>query len=305
MLTTTGILKSNMLYYGAVENIKKRDINNIIYKISYLIIVTIAYILFRKSLKAILIVTFIEDIIIVVGTFITFKFKIKYKNLVKELNLKKLIKYGMLCMIMHSLMTLNYNLDILFLKNIVDVYSVGLYSVGVSLANMLWLIPDALKDVLVNKTSRNDSINEIVKVTKYSLYFSLFIILGVIVFGKLFIQILYGYEFINSYWCTIILFVGCFSMVIYKLLHPLYIANGQQAYVVKVLAISVVTNIILNVLLIPRFSIYGASISSVFSYSVCSILFLVDFCKKYNKRIVDFIILKKGEIKRLIKNEKK
>lgn len=304
-LSATGLLKSNLLYYGAIEDVKKRDINNVFYKMCYLILVLIVYFIFRESLIAVLVITFIEDLIIILGTIFTFKLTFNFHGMRKNIKFKLLFKYGLLCMIMHCLMTLNYNLDIIFLKNICDNYCVGLYSVGVSLANMLWLIPDALKDVLVSKTSREDSISEIVTVTKYSLYFSIFIVIGFVVFGKIFINIFYGKEFLNSYFCTIILFIGCLSMVIYKLLHPIYISNGEQLYVVKVLFFSVITNVILNIILIPKFNIYGASVSSVFSYSLCSIIFLMNFCKKYNVRVSQFFVIKVCELNKLLRKNVK
>lgn len=297
-LSASGLLKSNFLYYAAIEDIRKRDINNVIYKIVYLVIITASYFLFAGSLKTLLLLIFFDDLFVVICTAIAYKFKLSFKG-IKKIGIPEIYKLGFLCMVMHSLMTLNYNLDIIFLKKMSTSTMVGLYSVGVNLGNMLWLIPDAFKDILVNKTSRKDEIEEIVKVTKYSLYFSLIIIIGFVIFGKLFIKIMYGNEFLESYNCTVILFVGCLSMIIYKLIHPIYIAKGKQWVVVKILAVSVLTNVILNYMLIPKFNIYGASIASVFSYSVCSIIFLIMFCKEYNIQYKEFFVFKKGEIKKL------
>lgn len=257
-----------------------------------------------SSIYILLLITFLEDLLIIVATLISFNFKPQIKN-IKFSDIKKIYKLGFLCMIMHSLMTLNYSLDIFFLKNMTNSKMVGLYSVGVALANMLWLIPDAFKDVLVSKTSRDDSINEIVKVTKYSLYFSIILIIGFAIFGRLFISLLYGKEFINSYLCTIILFIGCLSMIIYKLIHPIYIAKGKQFIVVSILAVSVLANIIANLILIPHYNIYGAAIASVISYSLCSIIFLYIFCKEYKVSYKEFFIIRKNEIKQIINKTKK
>lgn len=304
LLTSSGIFRVNVLYYAAIENVKKRDINNIIYKIVYLFVILIYYLFMPSSIYILLLITFLEDLLIIVATLISFNFKPQIKN-IKFSDIKKIYKLGFLCMIMHSLMTLNYSLDIFFLKNMTNSKMVGLYSVGVALANMLWLIPDAFKDVLVSKTSRDDSINEIVKVTKYSLYFSIILIIGFAIFGRLFISLLYGKEFINSYLCTIILFIGCLSMIIYKLIHPIYIAKGKQFIVVSILAVSVLANIIANLILIPHYNIYGAAIASVISYSLCSIIFLYIFCKEYKVSYKEFFIIRKNEIKQIINKTKK
>ncbi len=300
MLTSGGILRTNILCFAAIEDIKKRDFNNIFYKIFYLIIVVIAYCFLPKSLEVMLLVTFIDEVIMIIGTFISFRFVPRFKG-IDRLRLKTLFKLCFFCMMMHFLMNLNYNLDVLFLKSMTSSDLVGLYSVGTSLANMLWLIPDAFKDILIHKTTRRDSVQEIVLVIKYSIYMSFIFIIGFVLLGKLFINVMYGLEFSNSYFCTIILFVGCLSMIIYKLIHPIYISKGKQSVVVKILFLSVLINIVLNLFLIPYFTIYGAAIASVFSYTTCSFIFLKIFCKEYNINFYEFFIIRKKEIKRILK----
>lgn len=302
ILTSGGVVRTNITYLAAIEDIKKRDFNNIIYKIIYLVLVMLLYISSIKSIEMMLLITLADELIISIGTFITYKFKPKMMKIEKKF-LKDIYKLGFYCMIMHLLMTLNYNLDIIFLKKMTSTTYVGLYSVGVTLANMLWLLPDAFKDVLVSKTARVDSIKEIVIVTKYSMFFSIFLIIGFVIFGKIFIKIMYGDEFIESYFCTIILFIGCLSMIIYKLIHPIYISKGQQNVIVKILCLSVITNVIINIILIPKFNMYGAAIASVFSYSICSVMFLYKFCKEYNVKIKDFFIIRKSEIIQMLKRK--
>ncbi|NLD83632.1 MAG: hypothetical protein GX637_05640, partial [Clostridiales bacterium] len=46
------------------------------------------------------------------------------------------------------------------------------------------------------------------------------------------------------------------------------------------LGIGVVCNVAANLALIPSMGIYGAGIASVISYAVCSILFIVYFCRE-------------------------
>ena len=85
-------------------------------------------------------------------------------------------------------------------------------------------------------------------------------------------------------------------MIIYKLIHPLYIANGKQKAILTILFISVLINVILNYIFIPKYNIYGAALSSVFSYSLCSVIFLVLFCKEYNVKIKDILFINKSDI---------
>lgn len=300
LLSSGQILRTNLLYITAVEDIKKRDINNIFYKIIYIIFVIVLFYFKRGSLSAMLSLSIIDEVIIVVGTFYSYKLKpdfkfIKYHNT----SLLEIYRLGFISMLMCLMMTLNYNIDIIFLKKMCDSSTVGLYSVGTQLANMLWLIPDAFKDVIVNKTSKEDSIEEIVSVTKFCLYLALIIICGFAVLGKMFIRFVYGEEFVDAFFITLLLFWGTLSMIIYKIIHPLYISKGRQGLVLKILTISVITNIFLNLIAIPRFGKTGAAIASVISYSVCSIIFLSVFCKENNIPMTKFFIIDKNDINRI------
>ena len=300
LLSSGSILRTNLLYIAAIEDIKKRDFMNIIYKSIYLFIVTIVFLLNIKSLNLMLILLVVDEAITVIGTFIKYKFKIKFtlsKN--KEIRIVKIYKLGFISMLMYLMMTLNYNIDVIFLKNMTTSEIVGIYSVAVQLSNMLWLLPDAFKDVMTFKTSKEDSIKEIVLVTKYCLYLAFIILILFIIGGKLFIYIAYGKEFIDSYSVTAILLFGSLSMVLYKIIHPLYIAKGKQWIILKILFAAAIINVILNILLIPRIGMIGSALASVCSYTTCGYVFLIKFCKEYNVRMKEFFKINKEDIKRI------
>ncbi len=298
LISSIGILRNNILYIAAIEDIQKRDFNNVIYKIIYLFLVLIAYFIAMKSLSAMIILTTIDEVIIVLGTFMQYKFKPSFKFLEEEnISLFKIYKLGIISMLMLLMITLNYNVDVIFLERMSTKENMGLYSVAVQFANLLWLIPDAFKDVIFSKTAKKDSLNEIIIVTKLSLYMSIIIILGFIVVGKFTIYILYGNEFLDSFIPTIILLIGSLSMILYKLIHPIYISKGKQGLVLKILSLAVIINITMNLILIPIMDINGAAIASVLSYTFCSIIFVIIFCKEYKLKYSNLIIIRKSEIK--------
>ena len=300
LLSSGQILRTNLLYIAAIEDIKKRDMNNILYKIIYIIFVIVLYYLKRGSLSAMLSLSIIDEIIIVCGTFYSYKLKPNFNSLKKyNISFLEIYRLGFVSMLMYLMMTLNYSIDIIFLKKMCDSGTVGLYSVGTQLANMLWLIPDAFKDVITNKTSKEDSIEEIVYVTKFCLYLALIIIFGFVILGKNFIQIVYGKEFLDAFFVTLLLFFGTSSMIIYKIIHPLYISKGRQGLVLKILTISVIINIFLNVIAIPKLGKIGAAMSSVISYSACSIIFLNVFCKENKVPMAKFFIINKKDINKI------
>lgn len=297
ILSAIYILKSNLLCISAVENVKERDKQVIVYHFINLIFVIIAYIFFKHNLRIMYLIYFAEALITSLSLIFTFSFKLVNYSIIKKYNLKKIILLGLFTMLMQLMITLNYNLDVILLKRLTNNLTyVGLYSVAVNLGNMIWLIPDAFRDVVFNKTAVEDSIKEIVNLIKVNILIAIIIIVGFVIFGRYFINLFYGNEYLDAFYITIILFLGCMSMIIYKLIHPLYIANGKQKTILTILFISVLINVILNYIFIPKYNIYGAALSSVFSYSLCSVIFLVLFCKEYNVRIKNILFINKSDI---------
>ena len=73
-----------------------------------------------------------------------------------KLMTREVLKFSFFPMLTSLLTILNYNMDVIILNFFVENREIGLYSLAVTFASMLWIIPDAFKDVLFNKTAQND-----------------------------------------------------------------------------------------------------------------------------------------------------
>ena len=307
LLSACGMFRDNFVYLSTVENIKNRNIMNLISKFIFLINIIIAFFFFKYNLNAFILVLVLDEIIF--SLLLIFKYgffpkKIEINPSEKKKIIVRIYKMGFISMITLLLTTLNYSIDTIILRNLSSSSSVGLYSIGISLANMLWIIPDAFKDVLMNKTSKEDSIGDIIFSLKSNIIISLIITLGFILLGKLFITIVYGSEFIDSYIATIILFFGSISMIFHKIISPLLYSKGYQKKLCVIFLSAVFLNIVMNYILIPKFDIIGAAVASVFSYFLAGISILLIFSKMYKLKIKEIIFINRKEllkIKKMIK----
>ena len=219
--------------------------------------------------------------------------------------LRYLFRFGFVAMISAFLLTLNYKADVIMLKFYVDDAQIGLYSVGVMLAEYIWIIPDAFKDVLFSRTAKDDSIDEIMSSIRINLYVTLFIMGGLVLLGRPFINLMYGSDFLGAYGVTCLIMCGVPAMVLYKMTNSLYVANGKQMFYLITLAISAVSNIILNIIFIPMFSMMGAAIASAISYNICGFIFFGRFMHDYNIKWYEAFMLRKKDIMMIIKKNKK
>jgi len=274
-------LNFQILFITMIEDIKIRNQVMLISSIAYTIILLITTLVFNGGLAGVILVTgikyFIEAIVLMkVYNLFIWNFKNIYVNEVINI-----LKIGTPTMIMTLLISINYNIDIIIMKFMANNYEVGVYSVAVTLANMIWIIPDSFKEVLFNRSAKTDSRSQIVIAIILNCILCIIITLGFVLLGKYFLSIVYGVEYLVSYKITIILFFGTIPMIFYKLIHPLYIADGNQVMVMKILLIAVISNVLLNIFIIPLYGGIGAAIASVVSYSICGCIFVYRFKKDY------------------------
>jgi len=272
------VLSRQLSFIALVENISLRNIINIIDQFFYTCILLTVYICLPRNINVVIAALYIKEITAVLLIMILFKFRINLLKVDYKL-MGQTIVFGIYPMLTMLLTTLNYQVDVLILKSYVIFEQIGYYTIGVGLANQAWIIPDAFKDVLFAKTAKDDAKRDVRFSLKVNVLISFAIFCIILLFGEVIIRILYGAEFVHAYPVTIIIFAGTISMVIFKLLVPIYNAKGKQRISFIILLISALTNILLNIILIPQYGINGAAFASVISYTICGIAFLVGYIK--------------------------
>lgn len=279
MLTAIAVIKLIISMIAVIEKSITRNILQALINVLYLVALAVLYFLHLTNLNSVIMCYALSDIVRIIILMIIYQMKPSMKKCNFDL-LKAIYKMGFVTMLVMLLISLNYSVDTIMLKKLSTSYCVGIYSIGASLANIFLLIPDAFKEVLFGDSTKKDfSKSTAFSAIKVSLLISIVALIGFFVFGKMFITILYGVEYLPSYYVTLILFAGCFSLIIFKILQPVYISHGKQTKALFFLSCSAITNIIVNWIVIPKYNEIGAAIASVLSYTVCGLLFFYDYLK--------------------------
>ena len=296
LLTT---IENLLIFIAIVEDVSKRNVINVVTSCIHTCVLFLIFFFIKKNLSAIFAAIILDHLVLCCSFVYLYKLKEINFHLVTKKMLNEIFAIAIPAMLMNMLMYFNYHADILFLSAITkNNVEVGLYGTAVTLGNMLWIVPDAFKDILYNRAAKKDNPNEVIIAIICNFVLCIVILLGFVILGKLFLKFMYGEEFVAAYPLVLMLFVGTLPMVLYKLIHPIYIANGQTKDVVFLLAIAVASNFVGNLILIPKFEGMGAAIASVISYSICGIAFYLKFTKDYS---VNMILSAKSVLKRLKK----
>ena len=213
----------------------------------------------------------------------------------------KIVPFGIVSMITTLMVTLNYSVDTLMMGYMFGIpdAEIGFYTLGVSLSEYGWLIPDAFREVLFSRTAKDDAIGEVTMSMKVNLYLTFGMIAGILVLGKPVIWLLAGAEYLPAYPVTVLLIAGIIPMSYFKIIGTLLLAQGKKYTYLGMLTLSVVANIICNMFTIPLWGKMGAAAASVVSYTVAGGCFLVYYLKTYNIPARDVFLFKPEEIARL------
>ena len=175
--------------------------------------------------------------------------------------------------------------DQIMIKEILDNAAVGQYSAAVRLSEAWYFIPtiicSSLFPAIINAKIKSNKLY----LSRLQNLFDLMVILGlaiiipVILFGDWAILLLYGEAFYQTssvlkihIWAGVFVFLGVANQ-------KWFISENLQAYNIICLGLGLLVNIILNLILIPIYGIYGAAMATLVSQFVASVLTPLLFTK--------------------------
>lgn len=288
IITLTSIAVTNSIYsmMAVIEDSIQRNIILTIINIGYLIILCVLYFTQQLTLTMALTCFGLNEMVAILFFTFLYKFRLSLQEVIityQNNTIAQMYRTGFITMVVLLLISINYSVDTIMLKQMSNSYHTGIYSVGVALSNMFLLIPDAFKEVLFgDSTQKYFTKNTAYSSIKVSLTALGFILFGFLLLGEPFIKFFYGPEYLPSYNVTLILFLGCISMVFFKILQPVYIAFGQQTKAAFFLMCSAILNVVINIFLIPVYFSIGAAVASAISYTFCGMLFFIDYMRSKN-----------------------
>jgi len=185
---------------------------------------------------------------------------------------RSLASYGIRAHPANVLAFLGYRLDVFLVAGFKGAAAVGLYGAGVVIAEALWMPSQAISTALFPTiaTERTESARRSITplVARNTLWLTTILAGILFVVAAPVVDLLYSSGFSASAGVVRILAPGIVVFSAARVLGNDIAARGRPLVNSVVAAVSVVCNIALNVLLIPRYGIDGAAWSSTASYSL-------------------------------------
>lgn len=188
----------------------------------------------------------------------------------------------------------NYRISILLLQaHDVPNDQIGHFSIGMKIAELIWLLPSAVGMVLFSYSTDIQNEREMTKKTAQTMRLSFFFCgAGALVLAGVchyFVRTVLGREFVPSVPVIRYMLPGIVVMVIFKILNANLAGKGKPLIALWVIVVALFVNISLNIILVPSKGVIGAALASTVSYCTAGILMILLFARENNLKIVDVV----------------
>ncbi len=191
--------------------------------------------------------------------------KLKLSKISKE-KIKELVKFALPVTLGSVGFDIMFGIDTIFIKYFLDTSQVGIYSVGRTLIQVFSFIPLALTTIIMPRVAKEDGSKKIKKGLKIisiiTFLISIVIFLLLVIFGKYIIILLFTEKYIEALTVLYILSIGQIFLVIHLIYSAYWQGIGKPNYSSAIILICCILNIVGNFVLVPRFGIVGAAIST-------------------------------------------
>ena len=285
-----------------LRKIKEFNIASVLQLFSFLILVGIFLLWCKWGVKAAISAYIISSAIGIGVSLYMSKKEIAPLRLIFNLAyFKDAFIYGFKIYVGNFLGLLRYKIDIFLVNAFLNPLAVGIYSIAVDISEKIWLISQSAGLVLFPKVSSETDPAKIKSFTplvcRHVLLLTLTGAIVLLVLSRFLILVFYSDKFIDSIVPFRILLIGAVTMSGSKVLSNDLYGQGRPELNIYINIATIIINILLIVLLIPRYGIIGAAWSTTIAYSAAFLIMTVVYSKISGNRILDVILPKKSDFK--------
>ena len=186
-------------------------------------------------------------------------------------------------------------IDIIILGYFETSNTVGIYSVVMKISLFSSVILFSINSIVASEFSRLYSLDKMVdlrvlikKSSKIIFFITIPVLILIVYFSKSILGY-FGYEFIMANKTLYILVAGQFINVLCGSVGYILMMTEKQNIFKNIMIFSTCVNIILNIVLIPKYSINGAAIASSISLILWNVISFSYIYRKYNISTIWFI----------------
>ncbi|MCD6334620.1 MAG: polysaccharide biosynthesis C-terminal domain-containing protein [Candidatus Latescibacteria bacterium] len=205
------------------------------------------------------------------------------------------MRFGLKAMLISLLLVLLFRVDVYLVRYFLGAEGTGIYSIAIVFAEMLQKIPNVAGTVLFSKIVAQEGEERDRLTTRVSR--SIFVLTliaagGLALVGNRLIPLVFGAEFEGAYLPLLCMLPGVVAMASGSVINTNLWVQGYPPQAVIAPIAAVCTNVVLNLLLIPRFGLIGAGVATSAAYILWAGLLFAYFSKKTSLTLRELVMVR-------------
>jgi O-antigen/teichoic acid export membrane protein len=196
----------------------------------------------------------------------------------RSATMKSLLRFGMISYLSNLTSYVNYRFDVLIVNLFAGARQVGLYSVGTSLAEIVWFITNAASVVLAPRVAAS-RLEEADRLTEAVARVVLLMTVGsaglLALFAPVIVTVFFGTAFAESEWAVWLLLPGIVTFSVGRLLSMYLLGRNKLKVDLLAASVGLVLTLALDFALIPVYGFRGAAVASSIAYTAAMLVNLV------------------------------
>lgn len=191
----------------------------------------------------------------------------------------------------------NWSVDSFILGSVSGTIAVSIYSIAATLNQLFISLSTAISGVMLPKISKliaknalkSELTNEMIKVGRLQNYVIFLMCSGLVLFGKEFIIIWAGKEFVDSYYVALLLIIPVCVPLIQNLgLSIMQAMNKFRFKSISTLVMSII-NVVISIYFAKKWGAIGAALGTCISLVICNVIIInIYYYKKIKLDIIKF-----------------
>ncbi|MBX7226785.1 MAG: flippase [Chitinophagales bacterium] len=220
------------------------------------------------------------------------------QEVLQTVSYKEILKVSFPMLLTYVSFMINDYMDVFMLgKKVTDLSQLGVYRNCQTTSQLAATLLVGMNTTIQPKISQLFHRGELEEVRKMTQRASKFIFLAnipvflILIFGSKFVMSIYGKDFISGYLCLSILTIGQVVNTATGPVAQLLNVTGNHKKFRDIAFVGAMIKLVLNIILIPFYGVYGAAIASVISMSTWNIMGTIFIRKKFGFYIAYFPFL--------------
>lgn len=231
------------------------------------------------------------SLVVAVGANLWLTFRLGGRPRVRVSDIHASSAYSLRAHVANLGLYMNYRQDVILLGYLAGAATVGVYSIAVTFAELIWYVPNSIATALLAKSLSSEA-EEAAVFTARTSRVAIVLMAAALAVTSLalspLIRVLYTSAFAAATQAFLILAPGVLVLGVGKILAGYLTSRGRLYPGASLLTMTI--NLLMNLILVPRLSFNGAALASTISYSALGIYLIRQFSHETGIATPDFLI---------------